>query len=132
MNIILLDKTRERASFGIVPSMGTRHWHDPSMSNLHKDFEAKWAMDIRLGRGVAVEICMRRGLDAETGTAVHMVLLAFLEREKRAPSETAEPMDCDDTGSSKSGLEPWKLFKYNFDVSPEINISCSAGIDDMP
>lgn len=98
------------------------YWHDSSIRTLIDDFEAKWAMDTRLSRAALVELCVGRDMDVETDAAIHMVVLAFLEGEAKVLAETAELMDSEGLGSSKSGLELWRLLKYNFDRSSAFNI----------
>lgn len=79
-------------------------------------------MDTRMSRAAVAEFCVGRSLDVETDAALHMVISASLEGEARVIAETAELLDADGTGSTKSGFELWRLLKYNFDRSFAFNI----------
>lgn len=99
------------------------YWHDPAIKNLLDNFEDQWTMETRLTRATVIEFCANRGLDVETDAAIHMVVSAFLEGEARVLAETVELTDSDGSGSNKSGLELWRLLKYNFDRSSAFNIT---------
>lgn len=86
--------------------------HDVSVRNLLEDFEARRTTNTRLNRAAVVEFCEGTALGIETDVAPHMVLTA----------ETTELMDSDKTGSSKWGLELWRLLKNNFDRPSAFNI----------
>lgn len=96
-------------------------WHDPMIKALTEDFVIMWIVDTRLTSQAIADICGKQGVDLEPGQALHMVISAFLDGEAKIFVETAEVMNDHGRGTSKSGLELWRLLKYNYDRASAFN-----------
>ena len=97
-------------------------WHDADAKGLIEYFEANWKTDDRLAYADIKQCCNDKGLDIEVDKILHMVMGAFLEGESKMLAETAELTDPDSMEMHKSGLELWRLLKYNFDRSSAFNV----------
>ena len=100
-------------------------WHDKDTKELIENFEAHWKMDERMKYADIKRCCADNGMEVEIDKALHMILGAFLEGESKVLSETAELSNPDNLEMHKSGLELWRLLKYNFDRSSAFNVSPS-------
>ena len=61
-------------------------------------------------------------LDIDVGSALHMVIGAFLEGESKMLADTAEVNNPQNLDMHKSGRELWRLLKYNFDRASAFNV----------
>lgn len=91
-----------------------------------------WTMDTCLNCTAVVGFCMVSGLDVDTDGAFHTIVSAFLEGKAPMLSETAGLSDLDGAGSSKSGLELWRLLKCNFGRLSAFNIIGALEISPAP
>jgi hypothetical protein len=107
-------------------------WHDKTTKDLIEHFENNWKPDDKLTYQDVKTLCSDEGLEIEVDKALHMILGAFLEGESKMLVETAELSNPDDLEMHKSGLELWRLLKYNFDRSSAFNvITILEGIRNM-
>ena len=107
-------------------------WHDKDTKDLIEHFENNWKHDEELTYADAKTLCEDEGLEIEVDKALHMILGAFLEGESKMLVETAELSNPDDLEMHKSGLELWRLLKFNFDRSSAFNvITILEGIRNM-
>jgi len=97
-------------------------WHDKDTKELIENFEAHWKMDERMKYADIKRCCADNGMEVEIDKALHMILGAFLEGTSKVLSETAELSNPDNLEMHKSGLELWRLLKYNFDRSSAFNV----------
>ena len=108
-------------------------WHDQATKELIEHFEAHCQPDTKLTFVDITSCCTDKNVDVETDKALHMVLGAVLEGEAKMLAETAEVSDPSNMEMRKSGLELWRLLKYNFDRASAFNvISILEGIRNMP
>ncbi len=61
-------------------------------------------------------------MNVDVDEASHMVMGAFLEGESKMLAETTELSNPDDLEMHKSGLDFWRLWKYNFDRASAFNV----------
>ena len=66
--------------------------------------------------------CANRKLDIEVDSALRMVIGASLEGESRMLADTAEVNNPQNLEMHKSGLELWRLLKYNLDRASAFNV----------
>ena len=97
-------------------------WHDKETKQLIENFEVNWKVDERLTYIDVQKCCSDNGVELEVDKALHMILGAFLEGESKILSETAELSNPFDLEMHKSGLELWRLLRYNFDRSSAFNV----------
>ena len=97
-------------------------WHDARSKELIEYFESNWTMDEKLTYAQMVQCCTDKKMDIEVDSALHMVIGAFLEGESKVLAETAEFNNPDKLEMHKSGLELWRLLKYNFDRASAFNV----------
>ena len=79
-------------------------WHDRSIN-----------VDQKLSYEEIEKSCATRYLDVDVDSAMHMVIGAFLEGEFKMLADTAEVNKPKNLEMHKSGLQMWRLLKYNFD-----------------
>lgn len=87
------------------------YWHDPKCKSLLGHFEALWPMDQRLSHEKIFELCAEKDMEHDAGTALHVVV------------GTPKVMIHNGSGSSKSGLQLWRILKHKFDRSSAFNTS---------
>ena len=97
-------------------------WHDKASKELIEYFESQWPADAKLTYEDMTKCCNDKGVDMEVDSALHMVIGAFLEGESKMLAETAEMSNPHTFEMHKSGLELWRLLKYNFDRSSSFNV----------
>ena len=97
-------------------------WHDRTIKELIEYFESNWIMDNRLTYDDVKRCCENKRLDVEVDAALHMVIGAFLEGEAKMLADTSELNNPHTLEMHKSGLELWRLLKYNFDRASAFNV----------
>ena len=97
------------------------YWHDRTREALDY-FEEKWSIDDQLTYATAKQCMSDKVLDVEVDSALHMIISAFTEGEARVLAENAELTNPDSLTMHKSGLELWRLLKYQFDRTTSFNV----------
>ena len=89
------------------------YWHDRTTREALDYFEDKWSIDDQLTYANAKQCRVTRVLDVEVD---------FTEGEARVLAENAELTNPDSLTMHKSGLELWRLLKYQFDRTTSFNV----------
>ena len=98
------------------------YWHDKTIREAIEYFEEKWTIDDELTYNDAKQCMTDKGLEMDVDAALHMIISAFTEGEARVLAENAEFTNPDTLTTHKSGLELWRLLKYQFDRTTSFNV----------
>ena len=93
-------------------------WHDTHSKSLIEYFETTWTMDTKLTFQQMKQCCVDQGVDIEVDSALHMVIGALLDGESKMLAEIVEFNNPDNMETHRSGLELWRLLKYNLVAPP--------------